>query len=209
MKFFMKEKTIMNKIIRYIRIYLILGLPFVVTFMIWSSANPHIGNITGFTFKQLIPILFIVNLICWFITLIIFLVSLIVLPSVREKTICYLANIKERDEREEYITGKAARFAYISSLSLLIFLLFLSIFSVEMRFFPEKPLGKNATLHIGLSISLLENKSVPASTTANVSQHKTMLDTTHYSLSKTAVLLILLSWQLIAFNVAARKEQVN
>lgn len=185
----------MNKVMKYIQVYLILGFPFVVTCMIWSTVNPQMVTMVGFSLKQLAWQVLSYNLMFWFCMLILFLISLIALPTVREKTLCSLANIKERDEREEYITGKAARSAYISSLGLLIFLLFFSIFSVNINYSPENPVGKQKTLQIGLGFSLFENKS------------EAKLDSTEYSLSKTSILLILLAWQVVAFNLAARKEK--
>lgn len=199
----------MNKVIKYIQVYLILGFPFVVACMVWNTVNPQIANTIGFSVKNLAWHILAFNLMLWFCVLILFLISLIVLPSVREKILCSLANIKERDEREEYITGKAARSAYISNLGLLIFLLFFSIFSVNINYSPENPVGKQKTLQIGLGFSLFENKSEAKNTDKNIIQNKTILDSTHYSLSKTSILLILLAWQVISFNLAARKEKIK
>lgn len=205
----MKGKVTMNKVMKYIQFYLILGFPFVIACMIWSTVNPQMINMGGFSLKQLAWQVLSFNLMLWFCALILFLISLIVLPRVREKTLCYLANIKERDEREEYITGKAARFAYLSNLGLLIFLLFFSIFSVNINYSPENPAGKQKTLQIGLGFSLYENKSEAKNTDKNIIQNKTILDSTQYSLSKTSILLILLAWQVAAFNLAARKEKIK
>ncbi|MBK7845848.1 MAG: hypothetical protein IPJ71_19605 [Bdellovibrionales bacterium] len=70
--------------------------------------------------------------------------------------------MKERDEREQYITGKASRTAYISTLSLLVFLLFFSIFSLNIHRLPESEAinGKTGTVAIGLQFNLLDKPRV-------------------------------------------------
>ena len=115
----------MNKIIRYIQNYLICALPFVIGCMVWETIQPDIqfGKSSSIIAKVLWELLSW-NLMLWFAFLVLFLISLVAISSVREKTLRRLANLHERDEREQYITGKAARAAYISTLSFLILFLF-------------------------------------------------------------------------------------
>ncbi len=199
----------MNKVIRYVQVYLVLGFPLVIACMIWSTFDPQMTDSVGFSLKHLVWEILAYNLMLWYITLILFLFSLILFSNIREKTLCFLANIKERDEREQYITGKAARFAYISNLGLLIFFLFFSTFSLKISVLPERPEGKRSNVHVGVGLhtDLVENKAPAAKIAENKTQEKTILNYNSYSLSNTTILLILLSWQLIAFNLAARKER--
>jgi hypothetical protein len=48
--------------------------------------------------------------------------------AAQETTLRRIANIRDRDEREEFLTGQAARVSYLSTLAAGIFLLFLSAF---------------------------------------------------------------------------------
>lgn len=195
----------MNKVFRYIQYYLIIGLPFVIACMIWQTLQPTIivennwlWDLLGF------------NIITWFSVLIIFLISLVLVPSVREKTLRRLANLNERDEREQYITGKAARTAYISTLSLIIVLLFFSLFSFKLVKLPQGKEINGHGMQAGISIGLqLFNESHPQATHAPSEKENILIDTKQTSLSASSVLLILLCWQLLAFYLAARKEHEN
>ena len=124
-------------------------------------------------------------------------------PSARERTLRRLANLHDRDEREEIITGKASRVAYVSTLSLLIFLLFVSIFTVNITRLPEGQAvnGHQHTLSIGFHDGLFNKPIVEKD-----SQGDVMFESKDIPLSKTAILLIVLVWQLLSYNLAARKE---
>ena len=197
----------MNKFVRWTQNYLLFALPFVLICMAWSSLKSEKEIIAGASF--LVSAAWEVlswNLMLWFVALIVFLVVMVAVPSVREKTLVRLANLKERDEREEFITGKASRTAYVSSLSVLIFLLFFSIFSVNISHRPEAERaidGKTKTLAIGLGFSLLDKPRT------EVSQDKVIFESQDIPLSKTGIILIVLLWQLAAFSIAARRENLR
>ena len=89
---------------------------------------------------------------------IVYLFIIVASSDAREKTLKRLANIKDQDERDEYITGKASRTAYLASFSLLIFLLFISIFSVTIGNLPQDQAvnGKTGYLKIGFNFDLIE-----------------------------------------------------
>lgn len=205
-KYFLKEELVVNKIVRFIQNYLLFALPFVIAFMVWDTIRPENDLANSTAIIQTLRHLLILNMILWFAVLILFLVSLVAIPSIREKTLKRLANIKERDEREQYITGKAARSTYISMLSLMLFLLFFSIFSVNLSRLPENqaPPHHRLNLSIGLGFSLL-NKSE----TEKIPGEKLIFGTKNISLSNSTIILILLCWQLLTFNIAARREQIE
>lgn len=195
----------MNKFFRFIQYYLIIGLPFVIGYITLETfrAAPK-TNVPTSSIATVIGM----NLMLWFVVLILFLMSLLAFPNVREQTLSRLANLKERDEREQYITGRAARATYISTLSLIILLLFFSLFSVNLsnttNTLTGKPMKK---LNVGLHFTLL-NKGETKSVVANTAD-KTIFDTNQISLSTSAIILILLGWQLFIFNYYARKEQLR
>lgn len=192
----------MSKIIRVIQNYLLLGFPFVVACMVWQTFQSP--NETAVGVKRILWNALGCNLMLWFIALILFLVILVVLPTTREKTLRRLANIKERDERELYITGRAARTTYIATLSVIILLLFLSIFSLRISKLPETQdtHQKKLSVNIGLHFGLLEESTTEKTTKENV-----LFESKNIQLSQSAILLILLSCQLLIFNLTARKEQ--
>lgn len=193
----------MNTIIRYIQTYLIAGLPFVIACVAISVFYPGMEITKRWALHMLGNVL-TWNLVLWFACLILFLITLLVIPSVREKTLRRLANIRERDEREEYITGKASRAAYISTLSLMIFFLFFSVFSLKFAFLPKEPVGHRYTLSISLKFPLLNNDEKKEI----VADKQVIFDSKNLGLSDSTIILILLSWQLLMFNLAARKERI-
>lgn len=198
----------MNKITRITQTYLIYALPFVLVCMAWGTIGLEkeiLANASFFT-KAIWEVLSW-NLMLWFAVLIIFLVLLVASREAREKTLKRLANLKERDEREQYITGKASRTAYISTLSLLVFFLFFSIFSLNIHRLPESEAinGKTGTVAIGLQFNLLDKPRVETNQTTG----QVIFESKDIPLSKTAILLVLILWQLAAFNLTARKEHLR
>jgi len=201
-----------NKIARFIHNYLLIGLPFVITCMIWETIEPEIefGNNAAFLTKILWELLSY-NLMLWFVTLILFLICLVMIPDIREKTLRRLANLRERDEREQYITGIASRAAYISTLSMMILFLFFSMFSLRITTIPNNQTMSDRhhlRAGIGLHFSLL-NKDRAEVVGSKNPEGKVIFDSSDISLSTSATMLLLLGWQLLAFNYAARKEQIK
>jgi len=196
----------MNRFIRYLQNYLMIGLPFVVICIVWGSlgANNMEKALNYSPFTKMIWSGFGYNIMLWFTLLIVYLFALVLIPSVREKTLRRLANMKERDEREQYITGKASRAAYISTLSILILFLFISLFSFNVIKTPADKAGHHYRASIGMHYTML-NSSVAPSPAKNAEE--ILFDTNQYTLSSSSILLILLAWQLFIFNRAARKEQ--
>ena len=201
----------MNKLIRFIYVYLIVGLPFVIACMIWSdmrSENEIMQQASGFFIKAAYEIL-AWNLMIWFAVLIIFLAMLVAVPSVRENTLRHLANLKERDEREEYITGKASRAAYISTLSLMLFFLFFSLFSLTIVRFPADQVNpkRHMVVNISIGASLWDSPKPESNHMEGTVAGEVLFATKNIMPSSTSILIILLAWQLLIFNYTARKEQ--
>lgn len=194
----------MNKAIRIIQNYLVYASPFILACLTWGSFKKESEILLGANFFTKIAWeLLSWNLVLWFAALIVFLISLVFFADARERTLKRLANLKERDEREEQITGKAARAAYISTLSLLILLFFVSIFSIQIQKIPESEAanGRTGTLSIGLGFSLLDERKSEVSTPAGQ-----IFETKDIPLSKSTILLIIIVWQLLIFNLTAKKE---
>ena len=197
----------MNKIIRYIQNYLICALPFVIGCMVWETIQPDIqfGKSSSMVAKVLWEVLSW-NLMLWFAFLVIFLISLVAISSVREKTLRRLANLHERDEREQYITGKAARAAYISTLSFLILFLFLSMVSLRISDIPKNQVvnGHHKQVNIGIHFSFLDKHTDDMIN--QTPEEKIFFDSDTIKPSTSAILLFLFCWQLLIFNLTARKE---
>lgn len=194
----------MNKFIRILQGYLIFALPFVIGVMGWAA---FLGSDTlpagsspaaKFLWETLSTVL-----ILWFVALFVFVTMLAASQTVREATLKRLANVRDRDEREEQITGRAARSSYLSTIGLLVFLIFISGFTLNLtkhRPTPESPI--ESKLSLGLKFSLLDKPEAPAAAAGG----DTVFETRDIPLSKTAILLIVLVWQLGSFRLSARRE---
>lgn len=197
----------MNRVIRFLQAYLLIGFPFVVINIIWQCIYFEHRTLQGAgLFTRFAYEIFSWNLMLWFVALITFLILLVCVARVREKTLRRLANLRERDEREEYITGKASRTAYLSTLSLMIFFLFFSVFSVNIYRVPANQAinGKRVNMAISLTTTLFDRAQVKSNPPVDV-----IFDSKSFSLSTSVIMLILLGWQLLIFNLASRKEQAN
>jgi phosphatidylglycerophosphate synthase len=194
----------MNKMIRIIQTYLLIGFPLVLACMFWQTFSPDIWKSTDVaTFTKIVWQALGINFMLWFVVLIIFLVMLVAFSRVREKNLRGLANLKERDEREEYITGKASRAAYISTLSLTIAFLFFSLVSFNIYRVPTDQAvnGKRTFASVSIGFSLQDKESQASS-----SPREILFSSKNFSLSTSSILILLLVWQLGIFNLAARKE---
>lgn len=194
----------MNKTIRLIQSYLIFGLPFVIAFMIWNTIyTQHEILFHASTIKKIIFNTLIINLMLWFLVFIGFLSILVVMPNAREKTLRRLANLRERDEREEYITGRASRATYLSTLSIMILFLFFSLFSFNIYKIPKNQAENDRhklSLSIGLHFNLLDPSIIK-----KTPEGEALFEYKNISLSKSAIVLILICWQLFVFNITARR----
>lgn len=188
---------------RYVQNYLLIGLPLFILYIVCATFFSK-SEFTNYIFSHYFTIWHPLGIamLLWFAALVIFFVGLITFPGIREKTLKRLANLNERDEREQYITGLASRSAYVSTLSLMLFLLVFSMFTLNLTSLPKKAASDPGyRLSVDMHFTLL-NKSSEAS----IPGEKTLFDSKEFSLSNTSIVLILLVWQLLAFNITARRE---
>ena len=191
----------MNQFVRVVQNYLVWALPFVLGCMVWGTLVPEnqiVASPAWFLWEVLAW-----NLMLWFAVLIVFLFFLVVSPSARETTLVRLAHLNERDEREAMITGRASRSAYLATLSLLAMLLFLSAFELRIQRLPteEAVNGKTGTLSLGLHFQLFD--SPPSQDVAQ--PNAVLFESKSIPLSKPAIVLLVLVWQIATFSYVARR----
>ena len=148
----------MKKCILWMQNYLLYASPLVLICIAWSTVWSGDVLVDASPLAKMAWEVLSWNLMLWFAVLILFLIFLVVVPDAREKTLARLANLKERDEREQFITGKAARTPYISTLSVMMLLLFISIFSLNIYRVSKQNTtdGKTGRVTIALSFALLD-----------------------------------------------------
>lgn len=193
----------MRSIVKIFSYYLVITFPAVI--LVLASGISPINRLVSDTSPlwDMVSIVFI----SWFVILFLFLISLILSSTARENTLKRLANLKERDEREEYITGKAARAAYISTMSVMIFFLFFSIFNLRVtKLLPNDQLRYGHHYEFQMSV---DYNFFSKATKNNITDATVLFDSGRFYPSSASIIFILLGWQLLSFNLAARKEMVE
>jgi hypothetical protein len=132
-------------------------------------------------------------------------VRLIASGPFRDQVIARITFIRERDEREAMLTGKAAKTAFLTSLALLIFLFCLSCFQVSVyRVPPERAVdGKTGIVSLGLAFNILEqgnqNRAQDTIIRKNIFSYKGL------PISSTAIVLMLIFWLIASYNYSMRR----
>jgi hypothetical protein len=123
----------------------------------------------------------------------------------REKVLTKLTFIKERDEREVMLTGKAAKATMLITLAILIFLFVLSCFQISVYSTPsEKSInGKTNIISLDVKLELLEN--LPKDDVQEAIQKQTIFSYAGLPISSSAVILGLIVWQVAAYNYSMRR----
>ena len=187
------------------------GLPMVIILGIFSYAY-GLGRFQGFAgnFRLLYNFSGLIFAI-WMLLSIYLSIRLLASGSFRNLVLARLTLIRERDEREVMLTGRATKKTFLTSLAVLIFLFFLSCFQVSIyRVPPEKAVdGKTGMVTLGFGFNLLESskKALPH----EALQKTDIFSYTGLPVSSTAVILLLIIWQIASYNYSMqrfiRKEQ--
>lgn len=130
---------------------------------------------------------------------------LVLCGEFRDMVMSGLTFVRERDERESMLAGKAAKTAFLTTLSLLVFLFFLSCFHVSVYRVPQEYAvdGKTGHITLGVGFNLLDRDSreLPES----MARRMDIFSYTGLPLSSSAVILILIVWQLVSYNCSMRR----
>jgi hypothetical protein len=141
----------------------------------------------------------------WMLLSVYLCVRLMLSGSFRNKVLAKITFIREGDEREVMLTGKATKTTFLTSLAILIFLFCLSCFQVSIyRVPPDSAVdGKTGRITLGAGFNLLESaKLVRAPETVRKTE---IFSYTGLPLSSTAVILLLIIWQIISYNFSMQQ----
>jgi len=182
------------------------GLPIIAIFGVFSySYNTGIiDHATGTAqfVNKLAGLLYAI----WMTLSIVLSIRLMVSGPSRDQVLSRFTFIRERDEREVMLTGKATKTTFLTTLAILMFLFCISCFQVSIyRVPPEKAVdGKTGFVTLGLTCNLLENsKQAGAHNDEFLKQ-----DIFTYSglpISRTAIILGLFIWQICSYNITMRR----
>jgi hypothetical protein len=123
----------------------------------------------------------------------------------REQVITRITFMRERDERESILTGKATKATFLTSLAILIFLFCLSCFQVSIyRVPPDKAVdGKTGFVTLGLAFSLLEHEKQDLAKDAI--PREDIFSYRGLPVSSQTIILLLILWQIISYNYSMRR----
>lgn len=162
-------------------------------------------NYVSIIFSSPLYIAATVQIFIWTLTSLILSVSMFFLRNTREIFIKKLSGIKERDEREVQIVGKALRASYLSAMTILLFLLFMSLIKVEvyekLDVNAKPPHNKYIAISADIRPEVFNSKAV-------ITQKEGYISYFLYSdipFSTSGLILILLVWQIVSFRVVSRR----
>ena len=132
-------------------------------------------------------------------------VRLMVSGAFRGQVITKITFMRERDEREAILTGKATKTTFLTSLAILIFLFCLSCFHVSIyRVPPEKAVdGKTGMISLGLGFNLLEQSTQDRPEDAI--QRENIFSYSGLPVSSATIILLLIMWQIVSYNYSIRR----
>lgn len=181
------------------------GLPAVIALAVFTYSY-HVGIVDRAASYVKLLYNFAGLVFAFWMTLSLYLgVRLMTSELLRDKVLAKLTFIRERDEREVILTGKATKATFLTSLAVLIFLFCLSCFQVSIyRVAPEKAIDdKTGIISLGFNFSLLENSQQAAPDEAM--QKTDIFSYTGLPISSTTVILVLIIWQVIFYNYSMRR----
>ena len=128
--------------------------------------------------------------------------------SLRDQVIARITFIRERDERESFLTGRATRTTFLTSLAILIFFLFLSCLQVSVYRVPPDQApeqatdGKTGRVSLGIGFSVLKPSGHDQ---IKDSQRQYLFDYRGLPISTEAFILMLIAWQIGFYNYSMRR----
>lgn len=196
----------MNKVDSALVKVFMYGLPMVVIFTAFSySYNTGIiDHATGAAkfFNNLAGLVYA----SWMALSIILSIRLMVSGTFRDQVLSRFTFIRERDEREVMLTGKATRTTFLTTLAILMFLFCLSCFQVSIYRVPTEQAvdGKTGFVTLGLTCNLMQvSKQVGAP--ANEPRRQDIFTYSGLPVSSTAIILGLIIWQIFSYNFTMRR----
>lgn len=191
----------MIKFNRIISKYLLFSFPAVIGIIIWGNVQTQ-AEISGFFPAVVLREILSLNVLLWFILLTYFVIALVISSELRNRLLKKILRVKERDERESYIVGNAARFTFFSTLAVLICLLFFSIIDVRFNNIPEEKQinGKKHEISLSLHSNLFDEKIE--------SDDKSTFSVKAIPFSKETILMFLIIFHSASFFICIKRNRI-
>lgn len=196
----------MNKLDKCFVKYAIYSLPAVIVLLVWGgTGNPdelsRSSGATRFFWDSLGWIFMLWIVVSFYIS-----IKTVISKNFRNIVLTRLTAVKERDEREVEIAGNAAKFSFFSTLAMLLFFLFLSLFTLNIGRYPEKEIAQDKTGYISLGMKFKPYSVDRIKTESTDTEGKLIVSYTDLPLTNAGLLLILILWQIGSYHIVARRE---
>lgn len=176
--------------------YFVFLSPVIIGFMVWAVITEFKDqDATGLGWD-----IFGWIFIGWVIDMIYIVTKMLFSVQMRNAVMSKLAGLKERDERESVVAGNAAKFSFLSTLAMLIFMLVFSITTLEVR--KDAPTYTKGKGSIGFGGTAIDDKAWTHEKTAEAE----IIAYKGLPLTKPMLILILIFWQIGSYHLVARKE---
>ena len=141
----------------------------------------------------------------WMILAVSLSLRLIFSGNFREATLSKLTLIKEQDERESFLTGRAAKSTMLASIAILIFLFCLSCFQVYYYTLPPEQVveGKTKVISLGMRLDLFADEASKAADAA--AGGKSLWSYSGLPFSSSSIILGLIIWQIGFYHFSIKR----
>jgi hypothetical protein len=180
------------------------AFPFVLLLFICAIVrNPDLTTTPYDNYSIFILVLIIVCLF-WTLATLGLTVSMFFSKALRNSVLARLSGMKERDEREVQIAGRALKSSYLGSMTILLCLLSISFIQIT---FSKKSADHLKPGELPRSISLGYNCKLSDSDALTVKKegYDIYIQYNGVPLSTTALIMILLIWQIVSYRYVSRK----
>ena len=197
------------KINMFISKYLLFALPVIIGTVIWALSVPDGGNeLEGF---PLVPWDILGwHFVIWFVLLVYFIFSLIFFGEFREKILTLITFSKVRDERESFISGRASKATFFSTLAVLIFLFFVAGLRVHIYKKPKEEAidGKRGTISIGYKFEFINsaNNDSDADNDKENSKNENIFTMNGIPFTQESIFLFLIMYHIAGYHIFTRRR---
>lgn len=187
--------------------YLLFALPVVIGTVIWAFSVPGGGNkLTGV--KSVLWEIFSWHFMIWFVLLVYIIISLIFFGDFREKILTLITFSKERDERESFISGRASKATFFSTLAALILLFFIAGLNVHIYKKPKEEAinGKRGAISIGYKFEFINSAKKDSEVEKEDSKIENIFTMNGIPFTQESILLFLIMYHIAGYHIFSRRR---
>ena len=172
---------------------------FLIIGLIESNAIPYLGG-TDLLTLGLWPALF------WTLITLFLTIAMFFSKKLRNDVLTKLSGIKERDEREVQIVGRALKSTYLSTMTILLFLLIISLFNIQVEKKSvdnvdpaQKYNSKMIMIHLGFDI--IDHNAVITQKEGS----DEYFEINDLPISSSTLIILLILWQIFSYRHITQK----